>query len=867
MPKRTYGETTQRRTLQVLETILRVANLERERLPDSNIEFRWVEYAALPKLVVKATVADLWQACSHGSQQPQLTKAAVREALHALEKHLGILTDNRTSTQGAATWHFTLELWSRDTEANLAKALKLWQAKQDQRQPSTSRPLSSKSRKNLGQVASSLDDADFSQMLDDYAQWYRQAYGIIKILPGLMQRPIPLEAVYVDVKVLDQQSKRLLSPNALETFYQKFQSRSLFGSELPRRDGLAVAQEHLYLMVLGSPGMGKSTFLKKLGLHALATTSSATSKQIPILIELKRLQQSPFNLQNTIQQILFRRECPNSSIYIEQCLYEGSFLLLLDGLDEVPEAQRGELVQHIQIFIQNFPKNKIIISCRTAAHYFNFAQFVDVIVAEFSDAQIRSFLDNWFNSQAGSSVEQAITIWSLIKQRKNTPLKELARTPLLLTYLCLVFESAEAFPATRNLLYDQVLNLFLKDWAQQKNLSQTEPSWLPLYLQKQLLSEIAYETFKAEQLFIPQIHLRQNILSFFKDHTPANSNIDPDVFLRHLATRQGLLAERFQDRWSFSHLTLQEYLVAQYIVNDAQIDFLLNECLTSRRWREVMISVAECLGTETYNYLKAIQDRADKIIIDHPKLKDVIGWSQNSFRDPSGGLLTLSERAILIAAFSAIAASRASDFDVDNSVGYKIAFALVTGCTSAVAIAQEGSALYQAAVTSSATIAAARANAADEARAKNIDFVIREARELIDAVSNESGILSEYDRTRIVCRGIGFSAQAANAGKRLPSSFSKMLTELGNQLNHALNSVPDATADGNTWREWSDQLEDSWIQAFRCSKDLMTLTLAEAEAFETYLYLTELLIRCIESAWQVSESDLQSLQQLILATD
>jgi hypothetical protein len=412
-----------------------------------------------------------------------------------------------------------------------------------------------------------------------------------------------------------------------------------------------------------------------------------------------------------------------------------------------------------------------------------------------------------------------------------------------------------------------VLNLFLKDWTQQKNLTSTEPSRLPLYLQKQLLSEIAYEIFKAEQLFIPQFFLRRKILAFFKDHTPGNSYIDPDVFLRHLATRQGLLAERFQERWSFSHLTLQEYLVAQHIAKNTQIEFLLNECLTSRRWREVVISIAECLDTETYNYLKAIQDRADKIIIDHPKLKDIIGWSQNSFRDPSGAFLKLSERASLIAAFSAIAASRASDFDIDNSVGYKIALVLVAGCESAVAIAQEGSALYQAAVTSSATIAAARANAADEARANNIDFVIREARELIDNVSNESGILSEYDRTRVVRRGLGFSSQAANAGRRLPSSFSKMLTELGNQLNHALDSVPDATADGSTWREWSDQLEDSWIQAFRCSKDLMTLTLAEAEAFETYLYLTELLIRCIESVWQVPERDRQSLQQRILATD
>ncbi|MEM6254092.1 MAG: NACHT domain-containing protein [Cyanobacteria bacterium P01_D01_bin.156] len=861
MGRASYGPVAQRRTLEVLKLLLKIANLEVD-LPDHvAIDYRWSDKSnRLSSLTIKTTLSDLLKIDQTQAKTTKQTTESLRTALKALRDYLEILTDHRINPRGTTTWYFTLDLWSRCTELNLKQAERLWQQKRSSESVSPVQDSLSISHQDVP----ALDLSCFSKILEDYAQWYRQSYGVIKILPGLMQRPISLDAVYVDVKVLDQQSKRLLSPNALETFYQKFQSRSLFGSELLRRDGLVVARECPYLMVLGSPGIGKSIFLKKLGLHAFADNDSAKDKQIPILIELNRLEQSQFNLKNIIHQVLFKQKHPNSRAYVEHYLRQGSFLLLLDGLDEVSETQRGILVQHVQEFIENFPKNQVVISCRTAAHYFSFTQFVDVVVAEFSDAQVRSFLDNWFEAHTNYATKQAVFLWDFINQRNNAPLKELARTPLLLTYLCLVFESVAECPATRNLLYAQVLNLFLKDWEQQKNLSVAEHPQLPLYLQKQLLSEIAYETFKAEQLFIPQTYLRQKVLTFLKDHISANSDIDPDSFLQHLATRQGLLAERFQDRWSFSHLTLQEYLVAQFIIHNAQTDFLLNEFLTSPRWREVVISTAESLDGEAYSYLVAIQAQANRFISENLKLKKILSWSQNSLKASSSFALTLSERASLIAAFSAIAASRASDFDIDNSVGYKIAFALVTGCESAVAIAQEGSAIYQAAVTSSVTIAAARASAADEARAINIDYVIRGAQDLIDDVSNESGILREYDRARIVRRGIGFSSQIANIAKQAPSSFSEILTELDRQLTNALETVPDETANVQTWREWSERLEKSWIQAFRCSKDLMTLTLAEAEAFEKYLYLIELLIHCIDSAWQVPESKRQTLKQGLL---
>jgi hypothetical protein len=50
----------------------------------------------------------------------KLTKTQIRQALNEhLKDFLHILEDNRSKTQGKEEWHFTLKLWSKDTQKNL----------------------------------------------------------------------------------------------------------------------------------------------------------------------------------------------------------------------------------------------------------------------------------------------------------------------------------------------------------------------------------------------------------------------------------------------------------------------------------------------------------------------------------------------------------------------------------------------------------------------------------------------------------------------------------------------------------------------------------------------------------------------------
>ncbi len=131
---------------------------------------------------------------------------------------------------------------------------------------------------------------------------------------------------------------------------------------------------------------------------------------------------------------------PNAEKYTETALKEGKLLILLDGLDEVPTKNLNSVIDQIQDFVDKYDKNRFITSCRTAAYRSSFRRFSDVVMADFDDTQIEQFIRNWFNSEEDKKAKTAEKCWELLQKSENKGAKELAQTPLLLTFLCLVYD-------------------------------------------------------------------------------------------------------------------------------------------------------------------------------------------------------------------------------------------------------------------------------------------------------------------------------------------------------------------------------------------------------------------------------------------
>ncbi|MHC5721809.1 MAG: NACHT domain-containing protein, partial [Nostoc sp.] len=93
---------------------------------------------------------------------------------------------------------------------------------------------------------------------------------------------------------------------------------------------------------------------------------------------------------------------------------------------------------------------------------------------------------------------------------------------------------------------------------------------------------------------------------------------------------QGILVERAEDVFSFSHLTLQEYLTAQHIIDiddPCKLEKLVTEHLTEKRWNEVFLLVAGLMRGGADDLLLLMEKEAQKYI-NTPKLQALLNWAE-----------------------------------------------------------------------------------------------------------------------------------------------------------------------------------------------------------------------------------------------
>ena len=206
---------------------------------------------------------------------------------------------------------------------------------------------------------------------------------------------------------------------------------------------------------------------------------------------------------------------------LRQRLIERGGLLLLDGLDEVPEADRRrvQIRQAVEDFAATFPRCRILVTSRTYAYQkqdWRLPGFAEAILAPFSPGQIRQFIDRWYDHIAvlrGLNPDDAQGKAELLKYAifSSDRLPGLAERPLLLTLMASLHAwRGGSLPEKREQLYSDTVDLLLDWWESPKAVRNAQgqtvvlqPSlaeWLKVDRGKvrDLLNEIAYRAHAAQ---------------------------------------------------------------------------------------------------------------------------------------------------------------------------------------------------------------------------------------------------------------------------------------------------------------------------------------------------------------------------------
>ena len=640
----------------------------------------------------------------------------------------------------------------------------------------------------------------------EYAQRYWDRHGIVRVLK--MTKPMNLESIYINVQCLDSFLRdKYESSFKLEQAFRESNQRRYRSQKDGKQEGMVFANQEKYLMVFGEPGIGKSTFLRKVGLEAMKGNNEKYQPNLtPVLLELKHFKEEQIDIQALIQKEFKICGFPNVEKAIPDKLNKGELLILLDGLDEVPDANTNNVITTIQNFVDQYNKNRFIISCRTAART-HFRQFTDIEIVEFDDQQIEAFIDHWFRDER----ETAQECWQLLQQPEYASAKELGQTPLLLTFLCLVYDENQAFPTNRSRLYGDALRILLERWAADNRLSHRQQIYENLSIENEeiLLSEIAYFYFTEGRSFYNQGELTDQIKTFLMDSLNAPHYLDGEQILKTIEKEQGIFVERARGEYSFSHLTLQEYLTAKYIVDNNLVGQVVKAHLTEPRWREVFLLMAGLiLGKQQTSDFFGVMAQVAKDFLQTQlgkKFVPVLRWADRMTTDSvNSPIKPPGRRANAIANANANANA--------NTASYAYAY------TNANAIFYA----YTNANVNAISYANANVNAISYANANAYDYAYAYAK-LIEALITLTELFQQDQIFSTV-------------------NYQPLSTKLREEQNF-LNRKPPLTK--KEFQKRINAIFQVWNQTFSLTPDLLNFGFEEIKAIDQqYFYIYRLMLDC-----------------------
>ena len=468
-----------------------------------------------------------------------------------------------------------------------------------------------------------------------------------------------LDQIYTNVNIIKDVTgrRRIDYDKVIDICTREDVNRFSHGDIEKPISGLDAVEEFKRLVVLGKPGAGKTTFMKYLAMSCLGDRFHG--ELVPIFIELRlyaAIKGEP-SLQEYIWDEFEKRDVTGDAV--KRLLKEGRALILLDGLDEVKKEDDRRVKQDIDRFSRDWLKNRFAITCRIAAREYQFETFTEVEVADFDDGQIETFVNNWFRERDESKAERLLE-----RLKDNEPVKELAKSPLLLTLLCLVFGDRNDFPPKRSELYKEGLEVLMKKWDAKRNIER-EIIYKHLSPQNKedMLGQIAFNTFVKGEYFFRQEDLQRQIKDYICNLPEASADpdalrLDSEVVLKAIEHHHGLLVERARNIYSFSHLTFQEYFAAREIERERHFEILVKN-ITDPRWKEVFYLTAEMLRRSD-DFVKMMKERIDGMMANDEKLQAFLEWANQKTNS-----VAFKYKTVAVRAFYAYLEAKLELFDLD----------------------------------------------------------------------------------------------------------------------------------------------------------------------------------------------------------
>ncbi|MFD3535777.1 NACHT domain-containing protein [Streptomyces sp. NPDC058664] len=421
----------------------------------------------------------------------------------------------------------------------------------------------------------------------------------------------PLDMAYLSLEATGREPGILTATNETGRLAASQREQS------PLRADLALTR-HDKVLLRGLAGSGKTTLVQWLTVSAAVEGRTGDmaylNGRIPFVLPLRTLTRHGERLPAP-DHFLSAAGCPLAPPegWADRVLAAGRGLVLVDGIDEIPEAERGRTRDWLRGLLDAYEGNRWLVTSRPTAvrdDWLTTDGFTELTLAPMSRAEVATFVRRWHRAAGPEAEPYEQPLLDALRTAEHVA--RLATNPLMCGLICALHRDRRGYlPRGRKALYEAALSMLLTRRDRERDMAAPYGIALDEAPQIQLIQRLAYWLTLNGRLQMDRAHAESVIAEAVPAVVEASGH-EPGTVFTHLLHRSGLLREPTADTIDFVHRTFQDYLAAKALVDHWDIGVLVRHA-TDDRWEDVIrMAVGHARPRECAEILRELLGAADR---------------------------------------------------------------------------------------------------------------------------------------------------------------------------------------------------------------------------------------------------------------
>ncbi|WP_419993835.1 NACHT domain-containing protein [Streptomyces boninensis] len=385
------------------------------------------------------------------------------------------------------------------------------------------------------------------------------------------------------------------------------------------------------VLLRGPAGSGKSTLMQWLAVNAARRGFEGQladwNRCVPFVLRLREINARGGELPMPADFMAAARVPMCGSApggWTEELLSAGRALVLVDGVDEVPERLRKQTRDWLKSLITAFPEARYVVTTRPSAvpeDWLAGLGFEARSLMPMERHDVAAFIAHWHDAarhECRDDTELALlaryelALTDAVAARRD--LGRLATNPLMCALLCALNRDRRMhLPRARMEVYDAALDMLLVRRDTEREVAGVEGVELGRGEQLLLLRRLAYWLIRNGQDEAEQSEAIEMVAEWLTSMPQLVASATAEQVFRHLLIRSGLLRELTPGSVDFVHRTFQDFLGAAAAVEARDFGVLVQHAHDDR-WDDVVrMAVGHARPDERVRVLRGLLRRADKV--------------------------------------------------------------------------------------------------------------------------------------------------------------------------------------------------------------------------------------------------------------